>query len=955
MVSNELSSLIERTRTKLLDLTNRNRLLNYPKNRSSNRLIIIDELPNQLFSSIVESSTSMLFKSIPMPTPEEMEEHGIANTPDIKQRAIALGLNPSPIAPPHEDEPTENHSDVYIQTLHYPKDMDRILGRLYSESREVIEETGVNMLYLVIGFLEWNDFNDNTKRFAPLIMVPVQIEKGSLDTATQTYNYKLSYTDEDIVTNLALKVKLQRDMGAYLPELEEGMNPEQYLASFETLLRNNPTFKIHREFALDFLKFSKILMYLDLDPSRWPEDKSLLSNETLKNIFLSAQDGDTSLASDYPIDFTPDAEAVRLIVDADSSQHSAIIDVHKGKSLVIEGPPGTGKSQTITNIIADGINQGKKILFVAEKLAALDVVKSRLEEAGLGDFCLELHSHKSHKQRVYQDLAKRIERTFDVPRNIESKITELKILKESLNDYTILLSKVHPSGFTLHQILGKAELYRMDHINPPSIVDANMLSESDMSARRHAIRTVTSFIKERPGLISSPWNGYFPSRAIKLDADEIIKRWGEYVKSVETLHLTTKSYQENIELPTATVDDILCFVEIAKKPFFEAAPNDEAIRAAFIMGKEKAEEAIGGISRLIEQYDSRPQTHYDLLVDEADLKRYEITFLEYKDSNWFVKLFSGPYRDAKRKFKIMFPATAVSEAEDVLRNTRHFANELRSFCGQMEELGLIEFARAIKTAVPTFSLENIPQLVDKLKRLAELENVMKWIDGFAETELHDTIKKLVYDGRASEVKRAIDSFVKTVAHSLSAYNEALQRVVEFGEIDFNRFYGSDQRLLSAMIEKHRALESNTQEMGDWIEYCRSSETIMKFDLEWIIEAIRTTQIKPEEAEKAFDYAYFQTLALQIMRQNPELGGFSRQAHEQKIKKFQTLDSEIIELNRQLIAANAANVVCPPGVQTGRVASLTEMGLLKNEIRKRTQFAPQSCGHLNQFRHSSRVS
>jgi very-short-patch-repair endonuclease len=316
-----------------------------------------------------------------------------------------------------------------------------------------------------------------------------------------------------------------------------------------------------------------------------------------------------------------------------------------------------------------------------------------------------------------------------------------------------------------------------------------------------------------------------------------------------------------------------------------------------------------------------------------------MTFLEHKGSNWLIKLFSGTYRDAKRKFKIMFPATALSEAEDVLRSTRHFANELRSFYGQMEEFGLIEFGRALKTTVPSFSLENIPQLMDGLRRINELENVMGWINGFAEVELDNTIKELVYSGRASDVKRAIDIFEKTVTPVFASHNEALRGLTEFGEIDPNRFYGSDKRPLSAMIEKHQALESSTHEIGDWIEYCRSSETIIKFDLKWIIEAIKTTQIKPEESEKAFNFAYFQTLALQVMRQAPELGGFSRQAHEQKIKQFQTLDSEIIKLNRQLIAANAANVVCPPGVQTGRVGSLTEMGLLKNEIRKRSRHIP----------------
>src|SRR5206468_5882639 len=96
-----------------------------------------------------------------------------------------------------------------------------------------------------------------------------------------------------------------------------------------------------------------------------------------------------------------------LIYDADSSQHSALVDALAGKNLVIEGPPGTGKSQTITNLIAAALVSGKTVLFVAEKLAALEVVRNRLDKAGLGLFCLELHSHRTQKKEFLEDLTAR--------------------------------------------------------------------------------------------------------------------------------------------------------------------------------------------------------------------------------------------------------------------------------------------------------------------------------------------------------------------------------------------------------------------------------------------------------------------------------------------------------------------------------------------------------------------
>jgi predicted ATP-dependent serine protease len=97
-----------------------------------------------------------------------------------------------------------------------------------------------------------------------------------------------------------------------------------------------------------------------------------------------------------------------LITEADSSQFAAIADVMDGKNLAIKGPPGTGKSQTITNILAAALAKRMKVLFVAEKMAALEVVKKRLDEAGLGEFCLELHSTKARKQDALESLRKRL-------------------------------------------------------------------------------------------------------------------------------------------------------------------------------------------------------------------------------------------------------------------------------------------------------------------------------------------------------------------------------------------------------------------------------------------------------------------------------------------------------------------------------------------------------------------
>jgi len=138
---------------------------------------------------------------------------------------------------------------------------------------------------------------------------------------------------------------------------------------------------------------------------------------------------------EYDIDRELEKHKMPLVLDADSSQHSAMIDVLKGKNVVIEGPPGSGKSQIIANLIALLMHEGKKVLFVSEKLVALEVVHQRLEQVGLGDFCMELHSHKTDKVAFLQSLNRRIVGEYEAPYRYEKIEQELTYTKQQLSNY----------------------------------------------------------------------------------------------------------------------------------------------------------------------------------------------------------------------------------------------------------------------------------------------------------------------------------------------------------------------------------------------------------------------------------------------------------------------------------------------------------------------------------------
>jgi hypothetical protein len=322
------------------------------------------------------------------------------------------------------------------------------------------------MLYLVMGFLEFHDSPTSDKLFrAPLLCVPVAMTKTE---EAQYTAFHLSYTGDELADNLSLREKVKRDFGLNLPEYDSDSEPsiDEYFNEVSRVIANMPQWRVCRMMTLTLLSFSNMLLVRDLDPTNWPSAQgpaALLENPLIKQVFEGRpSSGDAQYASEYSIDDHPRGN-LPLIYDADSSQHSALIDVLDGHNRVIEGPPGTGKSQTITNLIAAALQAGKKVLFVAEKLAALEVVKSRLTQAGLDPFVLELHSNKTNKKRVLEDLAKRITMAAPNRSNLPDLLEQLEHKRTELKAYAELLNTTVSNGheLTLHQIMWRVERHRL--------------------------------------------------------------------------------------------------------------------------------------------------------------------------------------------------------------------------------------------------------------------------------------------------------------------------------------------------------------------------------------------------------------------------------------------------------------------------------------------------------------
>ena len=330
--------------------------------------------------------------------------------------AQALGINTAYEVPPDQGQSAARegkHTDDRLQTLLFPADLEARLRKLRRKARTALEESGENFLYLALGFLEWFDANDSDKpRLAPLVLVPVDLSAMTLPKGSEARTCQLTYTESDFSTNVSLSEKLRVDFGITLPEinfsaLEEGaveeFSVERYFAAVAEAVESKPQWRVRRYASLGFFQFSNIFLWKDLDPKAGVFDDSLVKRlydgERIKEAVVAVSD-----IAQIDERTTP----CLLAVDADSSQHAAIETVFGGTNLVIEGPPGTGKSQTIVNIIGASLAAGKSVLFVSEKLAALEVVRRKMDAAGLGVFCLELHSNKTNKRALLEDVNERL-------------------------------------------------------------------------------------------------------------------------------------------------------------------------------------------------------------------------------------------------------------------------------------------------------------------------------------------------------------------------------------------------------------------------------------------------------------------------------------------------------------------------------------------------------------------
>jgi hypothetical protein len=341
-------------------------------------------------------------------------------------------------------------------------------------------DRGLSVLYMAFGMLDWRDVDD-IAMVSPILLVPVQLlPKGPKDTPRVTEG------EDDPVLNPALALRL-KEFGIDLPTAEdiEGLSVAETLAAVQTALDKNTTFNgwaLRETTYLSTFSFAKEAMFKDLHDN----ETTILEHPIVQALATSDPSQQSPEFQFDPIDLADidrlaPPEVTPLVLDADSSQRAAVAAALAGRTFVMDGPPGTGKSQTIANMIGVLLHAGKTVLFVSEKIAALDVVRNRLAAAGLGSYLLELHSHKVSRKEVATELLKTLDNVVKPPIPMPTLARRgVKERREQLNNYAAAMNQVRkPLTMSLHHVLGLYANLSAAPIAPVPEKDLTNLTEAE--------------------------------------------------------------------------------------------------------------------------------------------------------------------------------------------------------------------------------------------------------------------------------------------------------------------------------------------------------------------------------------------------------------------------------------------------------------------------------------------
>ena len=875
---------LELWKAQLLDLSLRNKLLNFRESKQSIALSTrgLDRLEDALDGR-------------PLTLCARFHGEGPQAEAEAEARALAQGRVFT----------TSSEAELATRTL-----------EMFRLDRKLVEETGTSSLFLSLGMVQWlESASASTPRLAPILLLPVTLTRENIRGP-----YSIKRRDEDPFINETLLRKLAQDWGLVLndfasglPTDDAGLDVRAILDSFLRSIKALPGFDVIWRADLSFYQFHKFMMWQDLEARA----DALLSNEVVRFLVegTSLKTAGEAWPSPERLDEQRHPKEDLSVVDADSSQLAAIFAALDGRTFVLQGPPGTGKSQTITNLIAQALARQKTVLFVSEKRAALEVVEQRLKQAGLGPFTLELHSEQATKTQAIRQLEEpfQLQMKHD-PASWAQLAERLRQRRQQLNTYARLMHEPGPFGESPYQVIGA--LMRLEGL--PRGIKLEWPLWPDRPAYERAIEALAALRDASARLEVSP--DEHPWRDVQLD------RWHPGIEAAfeDALELALDALRAWQDTRDRLVRDV--FPQVQTSPLIFDRLGDVAQRLADcsaltapLLGQDGAllEQRLEQlVAKLTAQRQRRQRLEAAFLpslytLDLASLRgvfeRWAASFaLLAWLMLWTKRRALRPHARGQLLPSAQLPE-ALAQAQQVVLDSAWLDDPTHEQVYGSLWRGEQTDPEALRQATHhAFALRRALELL----RQAD-EHMAKALS-----------RRLIEDPSLRESFRQLRDLEAQARRTLKAQSARLG-------LDPAQ---ADQARLEASCAQLEGLAQRMDMARDWCDWRRASSAVQALGLDPLVHALRRRQLRPDQLVDMYDYSLRLAWWAHLAQRHEPLADFRGARHDELLRDFQRMDAQAKTLAVEEIRAKLA-------ARLPAFDAPGSMELLRREFKKKSRHKP----------------
>jgi len=916
---------LDRWCMKLLDLSLRNRLLNFVDSKKTLPLLCPDL--GALEDMLAEGAAFRV-----LPRPEDMGDRDPRDAAAHERRTGQEAL---------QELLRDELDSKRLRAKVGDEELQRRMIEIYRAARLGLEEGGASALYLALGFLAWYESpKSEQRRLAPVLLVPLEVTRAAVREG-----FRLRLADDDPRINVTLLEMLSRDQGLVvegldpLPEDESGLDVQAILHTVRRAVRDIDRWEVIEEARIGLFSFTKFLMWRDL---RERADE-LMQNAVVEHLVNRPQEpfdsGGAFPAADR-LDEERPAVATFCPMPADSSQLAAVFAAAEGRSFVLEGPPGTGKSQTITNLIAHCLAEGKTVLFVSEKMAALNVVHRRLGSVGLGRFCLELHSNKAHKRQVIDQLDRALDRlAVKSEEDWAREAQRIEGLRAELNAYVHALHRPRSTGETAYQatsrLIGLRDIPRVDLRWP----DPEALDRDALAALRERVEQLATVAAACGEVANHVWSGVGQAHwtpGWQEEAQRVIENLraaleilGERAYAISKRLGLAESAWSSIELEVLQRVAGLLLAS-------ESPPTELVERSGWDEVAEQVEEWIAW-GRERESLRAELFESYSESILELDLDALQAQIAS-AEASWWPMSWSRR-RVVRRELRKVRRSGRAPRPEE-LSPALDLASRLRAACSKLESVAAeaqLLLGRYWKQGEADW--ERVAELRGWAGELRAQAARAAGEDLERTAELRQRWARLASEGRdLLRPEASLGRDLVAYGDAYEAFEQARQQVTELLQLDEDAMWGDDREpdLLGTLRARVTRWQSSSAQLREWCAWRSARQGALGAQLGPLITAYEAGEFRSDQLRAVFERSYTQWWQAALLDREPVLSGFFSPEHERKIEQFRDADQRYMELTRELLEARLAQ-----GVPTSSGANLpgSELGILKREIGRKRGHMP----------------